>query len=295
MPTIYYERFELDQQTKSDASRLVGAHVFHQASCPAMREYGLYMCGVGKPDGPCEIERIDPPFHVLLVLLGGTAEIFEDNQRWTIGAGEFAVLPARGRRGFRRIGDAAMPHVWFLLNDEPRWQHLHRAQCWLGQTSHGARLYDAVSLFQREAQLGNAGAHDTLVLQSLDIVSRQLERLLDLAQERPQQEQALVQLLDSIRRDPAGNWSVSTLCQHVGLGATQLHRLCQRRYGRAPAQLVFDIRMQLARDWLAQGQRVANVATALGYQEIASFSRRFSRHFGCPPSKMAKPGVAKLA
>ncbi|MBM3114396.1 helix-turn-helix transcriptional regulator [Jeongeupia naejangsanensis] len=288
MATIYYERFDLAPDVVSEVSRLVGAHVYHQASCPAMRQYGIFMCGVGRPDGPCEIERIDAPFHVLIVVLDGMAELFEGDQHWLVGPGQYGVLPMRGHRGYRRIGSEAMPHAWFLLGDEVRWEALNRGHPWVGSSKHGARLHDAVSLFQREAQLSNEGAHDALVPQTLELVSRQLERLLGLAGTRPAREQSLLQLLDDVRKAPDADWSVAVLCRRVGLGATQLHRLCVRRFGRAPAQLVFDVRMQLAREWLQDGRRVADVATALGYQEIASFSRRFSSHFGCAPSRVSK-------
>ncbi|KAF0813896.1 Exoenzyme S synthesis regulatory protein ExsA [Andreprevotia sp. IGB-42] len=288
MATIFYERFDLDPVQVSDVSRLVGARVFHEASCPAMRQHGLFMCGVGMPDGPCDIERIDAPFHVLIVILSGIAELYEGNRRWLVNPGQFGVLPARGHRGYRRIGDVPMRHAWLLLEDDERWNVLERNHAWVGNTEHGARLFDAVSLFQREAQLSNEGAHDALVPQTLEIVSRQLERMLDLGGKRPEHEQALLQLLGDIRREPGADWSVPALCRRVGLGSTQLYRLCLRRYGRAPAQLVFDTRMQLAHDWLLDGKRVAEVATALGYQEIASFSRRFSSHFGCAPSRMIK-------
>ncbi|WP_187360020.1 helix-turn-helix domain-containing protein [Chitinolyticbacter meiyuanensis] len=290
MATIYYERFELTGETESEISRLVGAQIYHHASCPALRQYGLFMCGVGCPDGPCDIERIDAPFHVVIAVLGGMAELYEGERRWQVGPGQFGVLPARGHRGYRRMGNAPMPHVWLLLNDDTRWESLERSRPWVGETVHGPRLFDAVSLLQREAQLSNDGAHDALVPQALELVSRQLERLLGLAGERPEREQALLRVLDEIRRDPAANWAVPELCRRVGLGATQLYRLCVRRYGRAPAQLVFEIRMQLAREWLLGGRRVADVAIALGYQEIASFSRRFSEHFGCAPSRLVKEG-----
>ncbi len=89
-----------------------------------------------------------------------------------------------------------------------------------------------------------------------------------------------MQVLDAIRHEPAANWSVAELGRQVGLSNTQLHRSCQRLYGRAPAQRVFDIRMQVARERLRQGQRVAEVDSELGYQEVANFSRRFSQYFG---------------
>ncbi|UXY16362.1 AraC family transcriptional regulator [Chitiniphilus purpureus] len=284
MATIYYERF--DHAPAHEPARLVGAHVFHDASCPVMYKFGVFMCGVACPDGASDAERVDAPFHVLIVLLSGSAELYDGEDRWQLGAGQFGVLPARGHYGFRRTGDAPMRHVWFLLNDEARWRLLDRGRPWVGTTLLGPHLYDAVSLFQREAQRYNEGVHDTLVLQTLEIVSRQLERLLVPPGQRPEREQRLLSLIDEIHRQPAADWSVPQLCRQIGLGTTQLNRLFLQHYGRAPAQLVFEIRMQLARKWLLNGQRVSDVAAALGYRELASFSRCFNRHFGCAPSRI---------
>ncbi|MBE9610514.1 helix-turn-helix transcriptional regulator [Chitinilyticum piscinae] len=281
MATIYYERFDVEE-----GGRLVGAHVYHKASCPPMRSRGIFMCGVAAPTGLCEIERIDAPFHVLLFILDGSAELFEGEAVWQVGPGQFGVLPRGGQRGFRRVGEAALPHVWFLLRDDPRWDFMDRSTPWIGNSQDGALLWDAVSLFQREACRQNAGESDALVIPALDLVSQLLERTLGVF--RPQEGWAarLQALFDAIAREPAADWPVPRLATLLGVTPSHLHRLCRSQLGQPPGQLVFAARMQAAKTRLLQGERVSEVAHAVGYQEIASFSRRFRAHFGINPSEM---------
>ncbi|WP_028453882.1 helix-turn-helix transcriptional regulator [Chitinilyticum litopenaei] len=289
MATIYYERFELEDKP---VGRLVGAHVFHDASCPPMRARGLYMCGIGAPDGLCEVERIDAPFHVLLFVLDGEAELFEGEQRWRVGPGQFGVLPRGGRRGFRRSGAAVMPHVWFLLCDDARWAFLDQPSCWVGESAQGHVLWDAVSLFQREASLANAGQPGALMIPALDLLGQQLKRALADHQPQDGRLHELQLLLNAVLREPADDWSNERLAAKLHITPAHLHRLCRLHLGQAPGQLVFGLRMQRARELLQDGHPVHAVATRVGYCELASFSRRFRQHFGVPPSVMARGGAA---
>ncbi|WP_028453883.1 helix-turn-helix transcriptional regulator [Chitinilyticum litopenaei] len=288
MATIYYERFDIEE-----GGRLVGAHVYHKASCPPMRSRGIFMCGIAAPAGLCEIERIDAPFHVLVFVLGGTAELFEGEQTWRVQPGELGVLPRGGQRGFRRVGDAALPHVWFLLRDDPRWDFLARSTPWTTASEDGPLLWDAVSTFQREAQRHNAGAADALMLPALDLLSQQLERALGMRQARSGWAAALHALLAEVARRPAEDWSIERISHELHITAAHLHRICRQCYGLAPGQLVFARRMELARDGLREGRTVASVAQAIGYQEAGSFSRRFRQHFGVSPSEVQRAAAGR--
>lgn len=281
MATIYYERFDIE-----DGGRLVGAHVYHKASCPPMRQRGIFMCGVAAPAGLCEIERIDAPFHVLIFVLGGEAELFEGERRWQVGPGQFGMLPPGGQKGFRRLGDEAMPHVWFLLRDHERWNHLPRGSPWVDASGEGPALYDAVSLFQREAARQNAGERDALMLPALDLVERQLERALGAYRPPSGRAQALQTVLAQVTQAAHEPWPVARLAAELGVTQSHLHRLCREHLGQSPGQLVFAARMHAARAMLQAGGRVGEVATAVGYAEVASFSRRCREFFGVSPSAL---------
>ena len=56
-------------------------------------------------------------------------------------------------------------------------------------------------------------------------------------------------------------------------------------------EYVTDVRMQLAVDLLHRGEAtVAEIATAVGYESDASFSRVFKRHVGRPPRELRRAG-----
>jgi AraC-like DNA-binding protein len=283
MALIYYERFDCDD---NGWNRLVGAHVFHKPSHPPMRERGFFMCGISEASGKSEIERIDADFHVLVFCLSGEGELFEGEQTWPFKAGQMALQPARGQRGFRRTGTAPLHIAWFLLCDEARWAHLVQAHCYVKDCDSGWLLHDALSLYQREAQLNHDGQRYTLVMQALEMLSLQLERAVGGADTRLGWPQQLHVLFSEVRQSPARDWPVDELAQRLKITPAHLHRLCLTHLGQAPGQHVFGIRMQYARELLGNGESVGHVASAVGYQEMASFSRRFRQHFGVSPSQI---------
>ncbi len=283
MAAIYYERFDVADE---GVPRLVGAHVYHRASFPAMRQHGIFMCGVATPTGACEIERVQAPFHVLLVPLAGEAELFQGDDIWPVRPGQFGVLPIGGQRGFRRVGAAPMPHAWVMLRDHDRWNPLQRDTPWVGVTTESAALYEAVSLFQREAARANQGESDTLAMPALDLLSRLLQRMLRTDAAVDPRLAALQSWRAAVLHAPAQDWSIERCCARLGLRPAHLHRVCQQHFGQSPGQMVFELRMRAAREMLLAGQKVAVVGPAVGYLEVASFSRRFRQHYGIAPSEL---------
>ncbi|XZG69013.1 helix-turn-helix transcriptional regulator [Chitinibacteraceae bacterium HSL-7] len=283
MPLIYYERFDIDQTTPA---RQVGSHVFHKASYPPMRVHGLFMCGVSHGHGGFEVERIDAPFHTLIVPLAGEVELFEDGQRCLVTPGQFGVTPAgRTQRGFRSTTRDDHPHVWLLLKDDPRWAHFARDVCFSERCEDGPALWDAVSLFQREAERHERDPRFSQAGAALELLSALLERAFGAHEDRGWRTR-LDALFRFVAKQPDLEWDVSTLAGKLGVTPTHLNRLCRQHYGMAPGQKTFDVRMQEARTLLAAGERVSDVAGRVGYKEVASFSRRFRTHFGVSPSRI---------
>ncbi|WP_373973863.1 AraC family transcriptional regulator [Chitinibacter sp. SCUT-21] len=283
MPQIYYERFDCDE---NGWNRQVGAHVFHQASHPAIRDKGIFMCGISEAAGQCEIERIDFGFHVLIFCLSGQGELFEGEQTWPFHAGQMAFQPARGQRGYRRIGSEPLHIAWLLLCDDARWAHLLQQHCYIKDHASGWHIHDAISLYQREALLHNAGQSHTLVMPALEMLSLQLERAVGSPNSHSGWSQQIHALFQRVASDLRREWRVDELAQQLQITPAHFHRLCMNHLGQAPGQYVFALRMQQAHRLLSQGMSVGAVASAVGYQEMASFSRRFRQHFAIAPSQI---------
>ncbi|WP_284208899.1 helix-turn-helix transcriptional regulator, partial [Chitiniphilus shinanonensis] len=145
-------------------------------------------------------------------------------------------------------------------------------------------LFHALALFCHQARDRAAGAGAALVT-TLDLLQRALAHGLPADEHAPR----LRALFEQVGQDPAHDWRVEALAAAYGVGAEQLLRLCQKHLGRTPQQLLIAQRMERAQRLMLAGcERVGDVAAAVGYQEIASFSRRFQRHFGVNPSEMLR-------
>jgi transcriptional regulator GlxA family with amidase domain len=96
----------------------------------------------------------------------------------------------------------------------------------------------------------------------------------------------LARLWATVRRDLGGGWNLQRLARTAGLSEESLRRLCQREFGRAPLAHLTHLRMQLAADLLACTQeKIASIATRVGYRDPFAFSNAFKRALHLPPSR----------
>ncbi|MEQ9642316.1 MAG: AraC family transcriptional regulator [Alphaproteobacteria bacterium] len=90
------------------------------------------------------------------------------------------------------------------------------------------------------------------------------------------------QLVEMHFRD---RWSIAAYAATVGLSTDRLHDICRRHLGKTPSQLVqervlHEARLSLRRSTLT----VEQVAAALGFRDVAHFSRFFKAKIGLPPA-----------
>jgi len=282
MAQIYQERFEFGTDTRQ---RLVGAQQIHNASYPPLWDRGIYMCGISEAHDRLEIERIDAPFHVLLFPVAGSGELFEDGRRHPIQPGTLALLPSGGQRGFRRTGSGVWQYAWFLLSTVARWQGLAGPRSSVWPCPDSPLLHDAVSLFHSEALRSNQRDGTDLAAPALDLLSAALIRALTPIQHKQGWPLALQALFDTIAARLDEDWPNERMATQLQITPNHLHRLCVQHLGMAPGRYLFQLRMQHARELLLHGAGVSEVAPAIAYREIASFSRQYARHYGFSPSQ----------
>ena len=93
-------------------------------------------------------------------------------------------------------------------------------------------------------------------------------------------------------------FTIEMLCQHVGLSRPQLYRKITSLTGRAPNDLVRDLRMDKAFTLLKRKSgNISEVALEVGYNNASYFAKCFSEKFGHPLSswklqKSKKPGLS---
>jgi AraC-like DNA-binding protein len=100
--------------------------------------------------------------------------------------------------------------------------------------------------------------------------------------------------LARIHRSPGESWSVESLSTVAGLSRSIFTERFTALLGVSPARYLLQWRMRLAAVWLRnEHMTVAEVATALGYESDASFSRAFKRFIGVAPGAF-RPRVADV-
>jgi AraC-like DNA-binding protein len=92
-----------------------------------------------------------------------------------------------------------------------------------------------------------------------------------------------------IHQQPGKAWSVEALAQAVALSPSRFAARFTATVGLSPMAYVTAWRMQQAIRLLADGQLTpSRVATQVGYDSAAAFSRAFRRHIGESPSAVRK-------
>jgi AraC-like DNA-binding protein len=90
--------------------------------------------------------------------------------------------------------------------------------------------------------------------------------------------------LSLIHRDPAQPWSVASLARETAMSRSAFAARFTELVGEPVMKYVTRWRMQVALDWLqAEDAPVSAIATRLGYESEAAFSRAFKRTMGFSP------------
>lgn len=94
----------------------------------------------------------------------------------------------------------------------------------------------------------------------------------------------LAQALAIMNRDLEASLTLADLARRVGLNRTKLALGFKEVYGVSVQAYWRDAKLNRAREILRDGRtRVTEVALSLGYSELSSFTRAFSRKFGILP------------
>lgn len=92
------------------------------------------------------------------------------------------------------------------------------------------------------------------------------------------------QVLAAIHLEPSREWSVEALARMMGVSRSGFADRFASVVGETPAKYVTQVRMHQARQWLIRDRlKISVVASRLGYESEASFSRAFKRVIGSPP------------
>lgn len=282
MSYLYHEQFDIGPEA---VQMDVGVQDFHAyPALNVLENYSVLLMGFSEAQGLFNIERDGAPFHILLVGVEGQGEIVDGEQTLALGPNQLGILPAYGRRGLRRVSEC-WRFAWFLLDDTPRWAGFKAQQASVRSVQYAHSLFYAMHTLCYEARIDGKSQSGSALVLVMDLLQRMLSNAV-MDEDLPNR---LRQMFARIRFEPAHDWRVDHLARQYGVSATHFQRLCLKHLGESPQQLIIQERMLRAHELLSSGNStVSEVAHKLGYEEAASFSRRFRAHFGIPPSELGK-------
>jgi AraC-like DNA-binding protein len=104
---------------------------------------------------------------------------------------------------------------------------------------------------------------------------------------------AVQEVAQAIRQDPSRDWSVAEMAAQAALSRAQFTRRFVAQHGTSPAQYVIQSRIDRAHELLVEtAMSVTQTAAALGYTDVAYFSRQYKQRTGHSPSEDGATGRA---
>lgn len=100
--------------------------------------------------------------------------------------------------------------------------------------------------------------------------------------------------LNAMHGKPSQAWTLEELARLAGLSRSAFAERFTQVLGQPPIQYLTDWRMQLATGLLANGKEsVAQIASQVGYESEAAFSRAFKKLIGTPPAEWRRTHASR--
>lgn len=93
----------------------------------------------------------------------------------------------------------------------------------------------------------------------------------------------------AILQDPSKDWTVALLAEQAAMSRATFARQFASKSDKSPVELLTVLRMQIACEWLRQGQlAIGDVAERVGYQSESAFGKAFLQYAGTTPASFRR-------
>ncbi|MBO3101498.1 AraC family transcriptional regulator [Cellulomonas fengjieae] len=97
--------------------------------------------------------------------------------------------------------------------------------------------------------------------------------------------------ITAVHREPGRPWTVAAMAREAAMSRSAFSARFTQVVGEPAMQYVTRFRMHVAADRLGTGRTVREVASALGYDSEAAFSRAYKREIGLSPGRTRRPQI----
>lgn len=250
------------------------------AVCRLLEQHRIAHLGVACMRPPFEIVRTALGGSYFLSCFGGAGEVLVNGSWEACGEGQAFLLPPGTLHAFHASGGATWEFCWVRYHEVPGQMPVARAGSpVLAEFSTQPFLHAVSGLYHASTELATRPAS---IGSWVDLVHGYVQNFAQPAS----QDGRLQRLWTEVENDLAANWSSASMAKIAHLSEKQLERLCKRDLGRTPRQHLIALRMHRAAELLATtNDTVESISAAVGYQNPFTFSNRFRRFSGWPPSR----------
>lgn len=265
---------EIHSLGKTTRETLTSARLIKSLSSHKILFAGLTDAGPGY-----RFVRHAPAFNQILAVTGGDGRVLIDGHWRPCPVGHAYLTPAHSLCAYEVRPGHRWQLCWLIYEQTDRLPGL--------EAGSAPRLVQADTLGLNHAIAGlcheAAGEAEPSAMELLSaLVHRQALRII----QPSSADQRLERLWLMVRRDLGDAWDLARLARCAGMSAESLRRLCLEHLGAPPLTHLTRLRMRYAADLLAcTREKIATIATRVGYEDAFAFSNAFKRVIGHPPSR----------
>ncbi len=215
--------------------------------------------------------RHDPYFSMILVTEKGEGRVLLDGEWQACPAGHAYITAPRAPHAYHIKPGSHWRLHWVIYDEAANLPSLEKGRPPQMLAVDASGLRHAVEgLCQENAGRGDQGMLGLWAA----LIDKSVLRMLDVETADPR----LDRLWLAIRDDIGGDWNLRRMARLAGMGEENLRRLCQHHVKRSPMAHLAHIRMSIAADLLGHTEeKVASIATRVGYSDSFAFSTAFKR------------------
>lgn len=255
------------------------------SNAPEISELEIELAGCSNLSGDYTVGRVSPPNHTLFYSIHGQGKFRVPSGEMQLDEGQLIILPA-GQSFEVTIVSEQWDIIWVNLADSERWKSFSKSEAAVLDNAKLEGLHHAMELLYLERDVDSREA-------AMQLVSRYLYRIIDAPlsdvhthdEKERRQVSRLHSLFSAVEKQLQFDWDMESLSEKAHYSAPHLHRLCLQVFGRSPKQHVIYLRMTRAKSLLQSTQwPVSYIASYVGYANVFTFSKRFKKSTGLPPS-----------
>lgn len=215
--------------------------------------------------------------HQLIYAIAGVMVVYAARSQWTVPPSRGLWMPSGQSHSIRCVGAVQMRSVFVRPDQAPDMPGEPRA----------VNVSPLLSeLIRASIGIAEPYAADSRAARVMGLILDELKGLPGLPLHLPQPADARIQAICAALQDnPGDNSTLADWRARLGLDEKTIQRLFRKGTGMTFGQWRQQARLLLALERIAVGEKIIDVAGALGYDSPSAFATMFKKQFGATPSQ----------